>query len=377
MNVWIRGLMAVVLVAVLSGCGGGGGGSNTHHDNPPAQSNTPPIANKVTLSTYKDVTISGRFDVSDKEDTHFKYYLVDSPKHGTVVIDENNPAFTYTPKEGFTGQDSFSYKVYDGKAYSSPATVVIAIASVPASTSDAQAPTKPVLLSANTLSPTAMTLFWLPVRDDTSVPETIRYEVHCDTVAGFTPSDATRKTTVMGAAEADIKGLEKSTTYYVKIRALDAAGNAAVSNEINITTPDAASTVKLNPSAKIAKADDLFLHDTEVHSDEIVVPKTSKTKPPAVGSIYFGDAKDQTLRKVVSANESGDTIVIKTKKASLVDAVDTLSLKSQTLMIPKQEMPTPQSTGRMGRLMSGYALNGTHTDTYQWPSNRLQIAQAG
>ena len=373
MKMWMRGLMALVVLAGLSGCGGGGGGAP--HDDTPAQTNTPPTAQKVTLSTYADTTISGRFDVSDAEDTYLKYYLVDAPKHGTVTIDENNPAFTYTPKQGFTGQDSFSYKAYDGEAYSPAATVVIAIASAPTSSSDTQAPTHPVLLSANTLSPTAMTLFWLPVQDDTVAPEQIRYEVHCDTTAGFTPSDATRKATVMGAAEADITGLQKSTTYFVKIQALDAAGNAAVSNEINITTPEAAATVKLNSHAKIAKANDLFLHNAEVHPDKIVVPKTSKTKLPEAGSIYFGDADDHSLRKVVSANESGDTIVIKTEKASLIDAVDTLSLKSQTLMIPEQKMPTARSAGRMGRLASGYTLNGTHTDTYQWPSNRLQVTQ--
>ena len=63
MNVWIRGLMAVVLVAVLSGCGGGGGGSN-----PPSPTNgddntTKPVdgdGNSTTVASNTGVFLDSK-----------------------------------------------------------------------------------------------------------------------------------------------------------------------------------------------------------------------------------------------------------------------------------------------------------------------------
>src|SRR5207248_2070393 len=56
---------------------------------------------------------------------------VTDPAHGTLTLNADG-GFTYTPTTGYVGGDSFTYKAYDGKAYSNTdATVTINIAAAP------------------------------------------------------------------------------------------------------------------------------------------------------------------------------------------------------------------------------------------------------
>jgi len=51
--------------------------------------------------------------------------VVTQPESGTLT--GTAPALIYTPNPGFVGTDSFTYRVYDGTAYSAPATVQIIV----------------------------------------------------------------------------------------------------------------------------------------------------------------------------------------------------------------------------------------------------------
>ena len=53
--------------------------------------------------------------------------LVSNPAHGHLSL-ASNGSFQYTPTTGYTGSDSFTYKVYDGYFYSSPTTVTLSVA---------------------------------------------------------------------------------------------------------------------------------------------------------------------------------------------------------------------------------------------------------
>jgi len=55
--------------------------------------------------------------------------LVSPPGHGNLALNGNG-AFLYTPYADYFGPDSFTYKAYDGTAYSNVATVNIAIGGV-------------------------------------------------------------------------------------------------------------------------------------------------------------------------------------------------------------------------------------------------------
>jgi VCBS repeat-containing protein len=66
---------------------------------------------------------------SDVEGDHLTAVLVSGPSHGTLTLNEDG-SFTYTPEENFCGEDSFTYKAYDGALYSNVATVTITVSSV-------------------------------------------------------------------------------------------------------------------------------------------------------------------------------------------------------------------------------------------------------
>jgi hypothetical protein len=56
--------------------------------------------------------------------------LETAPLSGTLALAADG-SFTYTPNQGFTGDDSFTYRAANGVASSEPATVTISVASVP------------------------------------------------------------------------------------------------------------------------------------------------------------------------------------------------------------------------------------------------------
>ena len=91
--------------------------------------NAPPIAENLTLNTYKNIAISSRFAAVDPEGDMLTFQVVDSPARGEVTVDENDPAaFWYTPYEGKKGKDSFTYVAIDSAGnQSEPAKVKITI----------------------------------------------------------------------------------------------------------------------------------------------------------------------------------------------------------------------------------------------------------
>ena len=93
------------------------------------QTNSAPIAENLSLSTYKGIAITSRFAAIDPDGDPVTFQIVDSPARGQVTIDENDTAaFWYTPYEGKKGKDSFTYVAIDDKGnMSEPATVKIVI----------------------------------------------------------------------------------------------------------------------------------------------------------------------------------------------------------------------------------------------------------
>ncbi len=94
-----------------------------------AQTNSAPIAENLTLSTYKDVAITGQFAAVDPEGDIVTFQMISKPARGKVEMSEDGSgAFVYTPYEGKTGKDSFSYVAVDSVGNTSKeATVRITI----------------------------------------------------------------------------------------------------------------------------------------------------------------------------------------------------------------------------------------------------------
>ena len=96
--------------------------------------NTPPVAVGDTYNTNEGVVLNvaapgvltNDTDIDNNPLTAIK---VTNPSHGILILNANG-SFTYTPTSGYTGDDTFTYKVNDGTADSNDATVTIHVNSV-------------------------------------------------------------------------------------------------------------------------------------------------------------------------------------------------------------------------------------------------------
>jgi hypothetical protein len=90
--------------------------------------NQAPTANSqnvsVALGEAKDIELTAK----DPENSKLTYTIITQPASGTLA--GIAPALKYTPKAGFSGADSFTFKVNDGTADSAVATVSITVTAV-------------------------------------------------------------------------------------------------------------------------------------------------------------------------------------------------------------------------------------------------------
>ncbi|HEX9319657.1 MAG TPA: discoidin domain-containing protein [Nitrososphaeraceae archaeon] len=94
-----------------------GGGSINHS----------PVANgqnvAVTQNTAKSITLTA----SDSDGDKLTYSITAKPSHGTLT--GTAPSLTYSPASGYTGADSFTFKVNDGKVDSAIVSISITVSS--------------------------------------------------------------------------------------------------------------------------------------------------------------------------------------------------------------------------------------------------------
>lgn len=94
-----------------------------------ASTNEAPVAEDLSLCTYKNVEVQGTFAGVDPEGDLLTFQLISKPARGAVTQAEDGSAqFTYTPYENKTGKDAFTYVAVDAVGNTSaPATVSIKI----------------------------------------------------------------------------------------------------------------------------------------------------------------------------------------------------------------------------------------------------------
>ena len=88
-----------------------------------------PIAENFSLSTYRDVAISGTFSGVDPQGDALTFRVTKNPARGSVTLAEDGSGrFTYAPYENKTGKDSFTYVAVDPAGHTSqPAEVSVRI----------------------------------------------------------------------------------------------------------------------------------------------------------------------------------------------------------------------------------------------------------
>ncbi|MGV6818068.1 MAG: Ig-like domain-containing protein [Thiotrichales bacterium] len=90
--------------------------------------NSMPDAQDDQASTERgqSVVIQALANDVDADDDMLMVSEYDNPVHGTVLLN-NDGSFIYTPDDGFTGNDSFNYRVTDGKGGFDVATVLLTV----------------------------------------------------------------------------------------------------------------------------------------------------------------------------------------------------------------------------------------------------------
>ena len=94
--------------------------------------NVPPTAMDDTYSTLEDESLSINVETgligndTDPNEDALTIQILDNVSHG-VLSSESDGSFTYVPDENYYGEDSFSYKAFDGAELSNEATVTLTI----------------------------------------------------------------------------------------------------------------------------------------------------------------------------------------------------------------------------------------------------------
>jgi hypothetical protein len=87
--------------------------------------NDPPVANPQSVTTPRNTPRAITLTGSDVEGSPLTFSIVASPSHGS--LSGTPPNLSYIPAAGYTGSDSFTFRVNDGTANSNTATVSITV----------------------------------------------------------------------------------------------------------------------------------------------------------------------------------------------------------------------------------------------------------
>jgi len=143
--------------------------------------------------------------------------LVNGPSNGQLSLNTNG-SFSYIPNPGFTGIDTFRYRVYDNYAYSvNIAPVVIQVAPAPV-------PAAPTGLTANAGDG------WVSLNWDSSLAN--GYNVYRTTVSGGPYTQVANG--LSSIAYSDYSVID-GTTYYYVVTAFNSYGEGSNSTEVSAT----------------------------------------------------------------------------------------------------------------------------------------------
>ena len=89
---------------------------------PPEQVNNPPQATGQSISVDQDKQIDITLEATDQDDDPLQFDIAADPSQGSLTgFDNTKGTVTYVPKEGYFGDDKFSFKVTDDKGSESNA----------------------------------------------------------------------------------------------------------------------------------------------------------------------------------------------------------------------------------------------------------------
>ncbi|MDR0577324.1 MAG: cadherin-like domain-containing protein, partial [Candidatus Accumulibacter sp.] len=87
----------------------------------------PAAGSRPRLDKDAQVTLDLLENAHDPDGDTLTVIILTAPRHGKLVANPDG-TYTYIPDEGYLGEDSFTYKVNDGKLDSNIATVTLVVA---------------------------------------------------------------------------------------------------------------------------------------------------------------------------------------------------------------------------------------------------------
>ncbi|HJK94958.1 MAG TPA: cadherin-like domain-containing protein [Polyangiaceae bacterium LLY-WYZ-15_(1-7)] len=86
-----------------------------------------PTALSAEVDARIETAFVGQLEGTDPDGDALTFAVVSDPSSGTLAVEADTGAFTYTPEDGFTGEDAFTFEVSDGGETSAPATVSLTV----------------------------------------------------------------------------------------------------------------------------------------------------------------------------------------------------------------------------------------------------------
>jgi len=91
--------------------------------------NQPPVSDDISIYTLINNSIQIELTAEDNFQSNLTYSLVSNPTNGGVILNGN--IVTYTPELDFEGEDTFTFKAFDGEFYSNVSTVTVGVTHIP------------------------------------------------------------------------------------------------------------------------------------------------------------------------------------------------------------------------------------------------------
>jgi VCBS repeat-containing protein len=278
--------------------------------------NDTPVANAQSVATAEDTSQAITLTGSDVDGDSLSYSIVTSPTHGTLT--GTVPNLTYTPAANYSGADSLSFIINDGKVDSTPATVSITITAVnDLPVADAQS----VTTAQNTAK--AVTLTGSDIDGD-SLTFAVNAQPANGTLSGIAPNLTYVPTAnYSGADSFSFKvndGRADSTPATVSIT-ISAGNHAPMANAQSVTTAE-------DTSAAIA------LTGSDIDGDSLTFAVVTQ---PANGTLS-GIAPNLTYAPTANYNGS-DSFTFKVNDGKLDSTAATVSIT----VTPVNDMPVPDA----------------------------------
>ncbi len=261
--------------------------------------NDPPVATDDTASTSENTALNGTTVLSNDTDVDGDTLTVNTtpiaaPTHGTLTLNADG-TYTYTPTNNYSGTDSFTYEVQDGKGGTDTAVVTITIAAVnhaPVATNDSATATEDTPLNGTTVlsndsDPDGDTL--TVTTTPTVAPTNGTLVLNSDGTYTYTPNADFNGADAFTYEVTDGKGGKTTATVSITVAA---ANDAPVASDDTGTT---AEDTALNGTTVLS-------NDTDVDGDTLTV-NTTPTVLPAHGSVVLN--ADGTYTYTPNANYNG------------------------------------------------------------------------